>query len=152
MKYILLCALVLTAAMGCQKNRTDKPIAPVPAGTRMAEGGTPPKGAQPAINPSRPSYEKQLIDTESTTGVRGAQVVLVVVSAKEKVAEGAKILVLKGNGGVESTGSTNNWGEFHTSLAPGLYQIKVSWRGKNLSRNVRVKSDTEEIDLKFEDE
>jgi hypothetical protein len=152
MKYILLCALVLTAAMGCQKNGIDKSIAPVPAGARVAEGGAPPKGAQPVIRPTRPSHEKPLIDTDSTTGVRGTQVVLVVVSAKEKVVAGAKVLVLRGNGGVESAGSTDDWGEYHISLAPGRYLIKVSWQGRDLSRSVQVQSNTQKIDLKFDED
>ena len=148
MKRLAFCAIPLMCLVACDQNR--QPLSP--AATYAA-----PTGAQPALAaaPStsksvQDSHKKLRIDPESTGGVRGAQMVAFVVTADTKAAQGATVRVSAAGNRMKDENKTDDWGEYHTSLAPGTYRVNVKWQDWKLSKTVRIDADTQEIALKLE--
>jgi len=144
MKRLAFCAIPLICFVACGHSR--QPLSPT--GTVSAATTTQPAAA-PA--PSAPkSHTKPLINPDLTGGVRGVQTVTFVVTANTKAAQGATVLVTATDGPLKDQNITNDWGEYHTSLAPGSYRVKVNWRDRTLSTTVRIDAGTQEIDLKLD--
>jgi hypothetical protein len=150
MKRLAFCAILLICFVACeQSHQALSPASTVSAATTAQ----PSAAAAPAPSTSKsvpPSHKKPLIDPDSTGGVRGAQMVTFVVTADTKAAKGATVLVASTGSTVKGENITNDWGEYHTSLAPGSYRVKVNWRDRTLSQTVRIDADTQEIDLKLD--
>jgi hypothetical protein len=146
MKRLAFCAIPLICFVACEQSH--QPLSPT--GTVAAASTAQPAPA-PSISKSvAPGHNKRLIDPESTGGVRGAQMVTFVVTADTKAAKGATVLVTATGSRLKDENTTDDWGEYHTSLAPGSYRVKVNWRDRTLSRTVRIDADTQEIDLKLD--
>jgi hypothetical protein len=144
MKRLAFCAIPLICFVAC--GHSHQPL----SSTGTVSAAT---TAQPAAAPapSAPkSHTKPLINPDLTGGVRGAQLVTFVVTANTKAAQGATVLVTGTDGPLKDQNVTNDWGEYHTSLAPGSYRVKVNWRDRTLSTTVRVDAGTQEIDLKLD--
>jgi hypothetical protein len=149
MKRLAFCAIPLICFVACEKGHP--PLAPT--GVSAATTNQPAQAAAPA--PSAPTsaparHDKPRIDPDSTGGVRGAQMVTFVVTADTKAAQGATVIVAATGTRLRDENKTNDWGEYHTSIAPGSYRVTVNWRDRTLSKTVRIDADTQEIDLKLD--
>jgi len=149
MKRLAFCAIPLICLVACERNHP--PLAPT--GVSAATTTQPAQSAAPApsVPVSAPARrEKPRIDPDSTGGVRGAQMVTFVVTADTKAAQGATVVVAATGARVSDENKTNDWGEYHTSLAPGSYRVTVNWRDRTLSKTVQVDAGTQLIDLKLD--
>ena len=149
MKRLAFCAIPLICFVACEKGHP--PLAP--AGVSAATTTQPAQAATPAPSTAKSapaSDDKLLIDPDSTGGVRGAQMVTFVVTADTKAVQGATVVVATTDSRAKDKSSTNDWGEYHTSLAAGSYQVTVTWHNRTLSKTVRIDASTQEIDLKLD--
>jgi hypothetical protein len=152
MKRLAFCAIPLICFVACEKGHP--PLAPT--GVSAATTTQPAPAAAPSTSPASASgtaparHDKPRIDPDSTGGVRGAQMVTFVVTADTKAAQGARVVVASAGSSPKDENSTNDWGEYHTSLAPGSYRVTVTWRDRTLSKTVKIDPDTQEIDLKLD--
>lgn len=146
MKRLALCAIPLICFVACERGHS--PLSP--SGTVSAATTAQPAPAPSIAKSVAAGHSKPLINPDSTGGVRGAQMVTFVVTADTKAAKGATVLVAATGGRQTDENKTDDWGEYHTSLAPGSYRVKVTWGDRTLSRTVRIDADTQEIDLKLD--
>jgi hypothetical protein len=146
MKRLALWAIPLICFVACQQSH--QPLSPT-ATVSAAATARPAPAAAPAPSVSK-THTKPLINPESTGGVRGAQMVTFVVTADTNAAKGATVLVAGTGSRLKDENMTDDWGEYHTSLTPGSYRVKVTWGDRTLSRTVRIDADTQEIDLKLD--
>lgn len=152
MKRLAFCAisLICLCFVACQKSHEQLSPTGTVSATTTAQT-SPATAPAPSASSSAPaSHNKPRIDPESTGGVRGAQMVKFVVTADTKAVQGATVHVAATGSRLKDDNTTNDWGEYHTSLAPGSYQVKVNWRDRTLSKTVRIDAATEEIDLKLD--
>jgi hypothetical protein len=144
MKRLAFCAIPLICFVACEQSHQAPSVS-------AATTAQPAPARAPSMSKSvSASHSKPLINPESTGGVRGAQMVTFVVTADTKAAKGASVLVAATGSRLKDENLTDDWGEYHTSLAPGSYRVKVTWGDRTLSRTVRIDADTQEIDLKLD--
>jgi len=150
MKRLVFCAIPLICFVGCAQSHQPPSPTDTYSAARTAQPAAAATAAPSTSNRVSASHKKPLINADSTAGVRGAQMVTFVVTADTKAVQGATVLVEAAESKVKEKSTTNDWGEYHTSLAPGSYRIKVNWRDRKLSRTVQIDADTQEIDLKLD--
>ncbi len=120
----------------------------------------PPPGASPAPSKpttqarvSRPSrYTEPPIEEDETAGVRGTQFVNFVVTSAGKPVEGARVSLVNTKGRSAGAGETDDWGQFHTSLAEGSYKVTLTWSGRASTQKIKVDSGTSKVELSLPQE
>jgi hypothetical protein len=70
-----------------------------------------------------------------------------VIKAGDEAVEAASVTVRTTDGKPAGSGTSNDWGEFRTSLAPGRYNVIVQWQGERTIRPVQIDVTTQEIPL-----
>jgi hypothetical protein len=94
------------------------------------------------------SPAKTVINEDTTAGVRGTNIVNLVVLAGGQPVKAVHLTVLNGKGAVVANGTTNESGEFFRDLVPGSYKVKVDWQGKTVEHVVQVvRANTQKVDL-----
>jgi hypothetical protein len=146
MKRLAFCAIPLICFVACQQSH--QPL--TTTGTVSAATTSQPAAAPAPSKSLAAGHSKPLINPDSTGGVRGAQMVTFVVTADAKAARGATVLVAATGSHQNDESTTDDWGEYHTSLAPGSYRVKVNWHNRTLSQTVQINADTQEIALKLD--
>jgi hypothetical protein len=96
------------------------------------------------------SNEEAQIDDQTEAAVRGSQTIDFAVSAAGKPIQSAALTIRTSRGKLAARGTTDDWGEFHTSLTPGTYKIEIDHQGNKSIQTTRIAPDTQEIDLKLE--
>jgi hypothetical protein len=97
-----------------------------------------------------PSNEEAQIDDQTEAAVRGSQTIDFAVSAAGKPLQSAALTVRTSRGRIAAHGTTDDWGEFHSSLTPGTYKIEINHQGNKTIHTAHITTDTQEVDLKLD--
>lgn len=142
--------LPLGVVVGC---RSTPPRAPQ---ANAAQPATPSQQAAqvpapaPSPKPLRASNEEPQIDDQTEAAVRGSQTIDFAVSVAGKPLQSASLTVRTARGKVAASGTTDDWGEFHTSLTQGTYKVEIQHHGSRTIQTARIAPDTQEVDLKLD--
>jgi hypothetical protein len=142
--------VLLGALLGCHSTPPPAPQADYAQPATLPQQTAQATPVPPPQHPSPSSNDEPQIDDQTEAAVRGSQTINFAVSAAGKPLPSAAVTVRTARGKIAAHGTTDDWGEFHTSLAQGVYRVEVLHQGTKTIQTAHITPDTQEIDLKLD--